>query len=106
MRLMGSCPFWILVFKELVMGIWKLLFIVNQLTLINIYRLKHNGTKIFIAQIEIYRQTYQKTEQYRQSKRLEFVCWSDCSVFVLLVINSDSKRVVRFKLINIVIEIM
>ena len=38
---MGSCPFWILVFKELLMGSWKLLFIVNQLILINICHLTH-----------------------------------------------------------------
>ena len=36
---MGSCLFWILVFRKLLMGSWKLLFIVNQLILINICHL-------------------------------------------------------------------
>ena len=38
-RLMGSCPFWILVFRKLLMGSWKLLFIVNQLILTNLCHL-------------------------------------------------------------------
>ena len=35
----GKLPFWILMFRELLMGSWKLLFIINQLILINICHL-------------------------------------------------------------------